>query len=180
MKPLVRALSGVLVLLLAGCGGEPEPVRGDQQALLSPPSGPMQCVPYARSVSGINIRGDAWTWWSSAEDLYERGDQPREGAVLVFARTDRLRRGHVSVVTKLLNRREILITHANWASNGTGRGQVTRDVPVVDVSPGNDWSQVRVWNGDGAFGRIYPAYGFIYPNRLGPVLTSELPVCVSG
>jgi hypothetical protein len=26
----------------------------------------LQCVPYARQVSGIQIYGDAWTWWDQA------------------------------------------------------------------------------------------------------------------
>ncbi len=28
------------------------------------------CVPYARAVSGIALRGNAWTWWGGARDLY--------------------------------------------------------------------------------------------------------------
>jgi len=24
---------------------------------------PLQCVPYARQLSGLDIRGDAWSWW---------------------------------------------------------------------------------------------------------------------
>jgi hypothetical protein len=35
-------------------------------------------------------------------------------------------------------------------------------VRVIDVSPGNDWSELRVWNGSD-FGKSYPAAGFIYP-----------------
>lgn len=27
----------------------------------------LQCVPYARQISGIQIYGDAWTWWGQAE-----------------------------------------------------------------------------------------------------------------
>ncbi|MGH6931009.1 MAG: CHAP domain-containing protein, partial [Dongiaceae bacterium] len=114
MRSVIRGLSGLLFLILAACGGEPEPSGAGQLALLSPPAGPLQCVPYARSVSGIDIRGDAWTWWPGAEGRYERGPRPRPGAVLVFKRTNRLPRGHVSVVAQVVNRREILVTHANW------------------------------------------------------------------
>jgi hypothetical protein len=42
-------------------------------------------------------------------------------------------------------------------------GGVARNVPVVDVSEGNDWSAVRVGLGQtGEFGSVYPTYGFIY------------------
>jgi len=44
----------------------------------------LQCVPYAREVSGIQIYGDAWTWWSQAEGRYARGHAPRAGAVVTF------------------------------------------------------------------------------------------------
>src|SRR3546814_5614904 len=30
-----------------------------------------QCVPFARAASGIQIYGDAWTWWGQAEDRYQ-------------------------------------------------------------------------------------------------------------
>ena len=33
----------------------------------------LQCVPYARQVSGIRIFGDAHTWWGQAEGRYARG-----------------------------------------------------------------------------------------------------------
>ena len=122
----------------------------------------MQCVPYARQVSGIELYGDAWRWWEGASGLYERGAAPLPGAVLVMKRDKRMTHGHVAVVTRVVSAREIRITHANWGFAGKPRGQVDRDVAVIDESPANDWSQVRVWNG-GSFGRIYPAHGFIYP-----------------
>jgi hypothetical protein len=73
-----------------------------------------------------------------------------------------LPRGHLSVVTRVIHAREILITHANWGSAPDTRGLVTKDIRVIDISPGNDWSELRVWNGSD-FGRPYPAAGFIYP-----------------
>jgi len=40
---------------------------------------------------------------------------------------------------------------------------VTRSTMVVDVSPNNDWTAVRVGlDHDGDYGSIYPTYGFIY------------------
>jgi hypothetical protein len=165
MPGVIRALGVLLLLLLtAGCAAEPAPpVAAPQTALLPPPTGPIECVPYARQVSGIDLRGDAWTWWSQAENRYGRGRKPRLGAVLVFAKTSRLPLGHVSVVTRLVNAREILVTHANWAGSSEDRGKVTKDVRVIDVSPGNNWSALRVWNDDlDDFGLVYPAIGFIY------------------
>ncbi len=63
-----------------------------------------------------------------------------------------------------MNGREIVVDHANWASRRGERGRVDLSVRVLDVSPANDWSQVRVWHAPAdSFGqRIYPAYGFIY------------------
>ena len=57
-----------------------------------------QCAPYAREVSGIDIHGNANTWWSQAEGHYERGSTPRVGAVLAFRATSRMRVGHVATV----------------------------------------------------------------------------------
>ena len=45
-----------------------------------------QCAPYAREISGIQIFGNANTWWSQAAGKYERGNAPKVGAVLSFAR----------------------------------------------------------------------------------------------
>ena len=47
-----------------------------------------QCVPFARAASGIQIYGDAWTWWDQAEGRYQRGETPRVGAVVAL-RQDR-------------------------------------------------------------------------------------------
>ena len=139
----------------------------------------MQCVPYAREVSGIDITGDAWSWWGSAEGKYERGHQPRFMAVLVLSRTDRLKLGHVAVVVDVLGPREIRVTHANFGSDPVSRRVIYDSMPAVDVSLANDWSLVRFWNYQAkAWGIIYQASGFIYPERTvttvttGPVPTS--------
>ena len=39
----------------------------------------LQCVPYARQVSGIRIFGDAHTWWDQAAGHYARGNRPKVG-----------------------------------------------------------------------------------------------------
>ncbi len=122
----------------------------------------LQCVPYARAVSGIQIYGDAWTWWSQAKNQYKRGNRPVVGAVLAFKKTKRLHYGHVAVVSAILDKRHILVNQANWGSDSRTRGKVHLRQPVKDVSPKNDWTQLRLMNTLGTFGRIYPAHGFIY------------------
>ncbi|WP_420822628.1 CHAP domain-containing protein [Sphingomonas flavalba] len=119
-----------------------------------------QCAPFARSISGIDIRGNAGTWWAQAEDRYDRGQLPQAGAVVVLKPYADMRVGHVAMVSKIVSAREVLVTHANWSR----RGQVERNVRMVDVSDAGDWSQVRVWYaGSGDLGTtVYPAYGFIY------------------
>lgn len=123
----------------------------------------LQCVPFARDNSGIELTGNANTWWSGASGIYERGARPEVGSVLNFRASGRMRLGHVAVVSNVLDGRNVEIDHANWS----GRGSVRRNVRVVDVSASNDWSAVRVALGNGDFGSVYPTYGFIYdrPDR---------------
>jgi surface antigen len=120
-----------------------------------------QCVTFARMFSGIQIFGDAWTWWSKASEKYATGKAPQAGAVLVFKPNGKMKLGHVAVVSEVLTDRIIQITHANW---GGSRGKVEKDVTLVDVSVRGDWSQVKVWyNPIGDMGTsVYPTYGFIY------------------
>ena len=118
----------------------------------------LQCVPYARENTGIELTGNAVNWWDNAAGIYERGARPEVGSILNFRGTRRMRLGHVAVVSNVLDSRTVQIDHANWS----GRGVVTRNVTVVDVSPSNDWSTVRVAMGNGEFGSVYPTYGFIY------------------
>ncbi len=124
----------------------------------------LQCVPFARENSGIELSGNAGTWWDGADGVYERGARPEVGSVLNFRATGRIRMGHVAVVTNVVNSRRIEIDHANWG----GPGRVSRNIDVVDVSPSNDWTAVRVaLDHNEEFGSIYPTYGFIYdrPDR---------------
>ena len=133
------------------------------------PAHAIQCVPFAREMSGIDLQGDAWKWWTAAAGRYDRGRTPQADAVLVFSRQGNMRYGHVSVVSKVVNSRMILVDHANWApASSSGRGEITRLVPVLDVSPGNDWSTVRVWYEPASSfgGKVYRAEGFVYnPSR---------------
>lgn len=114
------------------------------------------CVPFARNVSGIEIRGNAGTWWGQAADGYRRGHAPEVGAVMAFSATRKLPMGHVAVVSKLVSDREIQIDHANWH-----RSKISLGMTVVDVSDKNDWSAVRVESQPGSLGRVYPVDGFI-------------------
>jgi surface antigen len=127
-----------------------------------------QCVPFARLVSGIQIFGDAWTWWSQAAGKYQTGFVPKAGAVLCFRPSGHMRLGHVAVVSQVLTDRVIQISHANWSMIDGDRGHVERNVTVVDVSPNGDWSQVKVWNDPShdLGTTVYPTYGFIYQDAV--------------
>jgi surface antigen len=131
-----------------------------------------ECVPFARAASGIQIYGDAWTWWGQAAGRYRRGDTPRPGAVIVFARSARLPLGHVAVISRVVDHRVVMVTHANWSRQNGERGHAEQDVTLTDASPYNDWSAVKVWyrDRDGLGSTIYPTYGFIYgiPESHGP------------
>lgn len=122
----------------------------------------VECAPFARALSGLQLHGAAADWWSQADGRYEQSQVPVPGSVLVLRRSGRLGSGHVAVVSRVLSERQILVTHANWV-----RHRLTVDQPVVDVSPDNDWSLVRVWwPPSGQFGvTSYPAYGFLLPDR---------------
>ncbi len=174
---LIRlAAAAVFASALAGCADVPgieftsAPEHAEhtdavtitgRMALQDPPQ---QCVPYARTHSGIDIHGDAYTWWAKAQGRYERGNVPKEGAVLVLDLYSGPQRGHVAVVRSIVSDREIHVDHANWFADGT----IYVDDPVLDVSEDNDWSRVRVWNiRTGSWGiHDYPVQGFIGPGRV--------------
>lgn len=170
LKKIHRSIFFVVMaatsLSLVGCAESSLPISTPTSAglgsLYAPPPAVgysnLSCVPYARLVSGINLRGDAYTWWDNATGIYQRGGTPTPGAVLVLAQTNRLRSGHVAVVREVISTREILVDHANWVP-----GQVINGQHVYDVSPANDWTMPRFFNTEaGVYGSIYPAYGFIY------------------
>lgn len=125
--------------------------------------GGLQCVTFARADSGIEISGNANTWWNNAAGIYQRGNRPEPGSVLNFRSNGAMRMGHVAVVNQIVDGRTLIIDHANWGGPGATRGGVSRNISVVDVSPDNDWSAVRVALGhSGDYGSIYPTFGFIY------------------
>ena len=124
----------------------------------------LECVPYAREVSGIRIFGDAHTWWGQAEGRYQRGDKPRVGAVMAFAPHGNMQLGHVAAVSRVIDSRTVLLRHANWSPINGRRGQIENDVRAMDVSDANDWSAVRVWYApiQALGGTPWPVRGFIY------------------
>jgi hypothetical protein len=139
----------------------------------------LQCVPYARAQSGIEIRGNAGTWWAQAEGRYSRGAEPRVGAVLVLQPSRAMPIGHVAVVAEIVDDRTIYLNHANWS----GPGRIERRALAVDVSANGDWSSVRVWYApQGSLGiRTNPAFGFIYNEspEAAPAVTPRLRIAAA-
>ena len=182
VRLLRSSLIPLLCLALAACGGSTErgghtPHRanayipeststalpGHLRPRMVNASSRLQCVPYAREQSGIQIRGDAWTWWDQAAGRYARGQRPEVGSVLVLRRRGGSL-GHVGVVSEIIDGRTIVLRHANWLNGG----RIHIDTPVRDTSSAGDWSAVRVWYTPGGVygGSTYPAYGFIYPRTV--------------
>jgi hypothetical protein len=150
----VAACSSVAPIVPPRAGG----VAGSDQGPRFMAGPPIQCVPFAREVSGVDLRGNANTWWSQAAGRYPQTNRPEPGSVMVM-RSSGL--GHVAVVRRVLSPRVVLVDHANWH----GRGEVAVSVPVRDVSPDNSWSEVNVWwldtNQWGS--KSYQIEGFILP-----------------
>jgi hypothetical protein len=161
MKSPVLALFALLALGLGACGSTRIAGMDFASPEVVDPGDKVQCVPFAREESGIEIYGDAHLWWQKAAGKYERGHAPEEGSVMVLYGYKRTDRGHVAVVKRVISDREIVVDHANWLNDG----QIYLDQPVKDVSPGNDWSAVRVWYEPGQqYGaRTYAVQGFILP-----------------
>lgn len=176
--PRLAALMGALMLLGACAGGTPQAMRDAavepagldvyrstkamEEAHAKRARGErVWCVPFARTLSGINLRGNAETWFAGAEGLYERGHEPEVGAVMVFSGTRKLPMGHVAVVSEIVSDREILIDHANWKRN-----QISLKMSVIDTSEAGDWSVVEVAYNPGEYGRAYPISGFVYPREI--------------
>lgn len=164
------AAAAVLCVALAGCTSMPDydydgRYAGGPARPAPPPirNGGLQCVPYARDHSNVKLQGDAYTWWAKAEGRYAKNPVPSEGSVMVLFNYAGPNRGHVAVVRDVISNREIRVDHANWLDDGA----IYTDNAVADVSPGNDWSLVRVFNQrTGAWGsRLYPVQGFIGPGR---------------
>jgi len=164
---LAAALAAAAAPALADTVVDSDRVLGGGSVSLPPY---LQCVPYARTVTGVEIFGDARTWWDQAEGRYARGTTPKVGAVMTFKPYGAMTLGHVAAVSRIIDERTVLLRHANWSPINGRRGQIENDVAAVDVSPDNDWSEVRVW-----FDPIqnlgtthWPVQGFIYPKKVKP------------
>jgi len=169
------AAAAALSLALTACASAPDDydysyrAPRPHQAAVTPqtgvaePSTPLQCVPYARNHSGVNIFGDAYTWWDKSDGLYAHETRPIPGSVMMLTGYAGPNRAHLAVVRAKVSAREIRIDHANWFNDGA----VYTDDPVMDVSPDNDWSEVRIWNiRSQSWGtRTYLVRGFIGPGR---------------
>ncbi len=134
-------------------------------AKVTTPEKRLQCVPYARQLSNIQIRGNAWTWWAQAEGRYDRSADPKAGSVMVLKRKETSGSlGHVAFVNEVIDSRMIIVSHANWLNEG----RLHDYAPVLDVSKDNDWSEVRFWHTPGKHfgGSIYKPYGFILPHQM--------------
>jgi surface antigen len=170
-RQLVRfSALGAFACLLTACAsvapdqiGQPGYVDAEIAPQIETPNKPLQCVPYARARSGVNLHGDAVAWWDLAAGKYVRSSEPSMGSVLVLTGYAGPGRGHVAVVVSMDSARQIRIDHANWLDDG----RIYRNDPVIDVSPDNDWSAVRVWDTrDNVLGaRTYTVRGFIGPGR---------------
>ncbi|MBY0563631.1 MAG: CHAP domain-containing protein [Hyphomonadaceae bacterium] len=180
IRQRLRALGAAFVCAaVAACAATPAPVIGVAAGPAAPPAwssdfpfspeapprildsgSRLQCVPYARRVSGVEIYGNANTWWVQAAGRYPRSSLPAPGAVMVTKGYRDASRGHVAVVTEVVTSRIVRVDHANWLN----QGEISVGVPVMDVSPTNDWSQVRVWHVPGGHwgGRVYEVEGFIH------------------
>ena len=118
----------------------------------------------ATSDKNGQIYGDAHTWWDQAAGRYTRQAHPQPRSVMVLYGYAGPKRGHLAAVTRVISAREIRVDHANWLNDGN----LYLNSPVIDVSPGNDWSVVRVYNNrDGHLGgKNYNVRGFIGSTRV--------------
>jgi surface antigen len=156
-RVMLRSVMIIVALSLGACASE-ERTGPNLAAAHSYPG--LDCVPFARALTGLALHGDAADWWELASRRYPRTRSPQVGGVLVFRRTGRLPHGHVSVVSRLLDERHIHVIQANWVP-----GELDVDQLVVDVSRRNDWSAVRVWFPPTHEMGVhdYPTFGFILP-----------------
>ncbi len=174
-----RALClGLMLAALAACASTPAPISAGgygrpserlpdfdgEGARVTDYAANLQCVQFARETSGVEIFGNANTWWSQAAGRYPRSNVPAFGSVFVLHGYNTTARGHVAVVTHIDSARVIRVDQANWLNGG----EISRGVPMMDVSPNNDWTEVRVWHIPGGHwgARIYRADGFIHPFQL--------------
>ena len=167
----ITVLALIMVQILAVANVAP-PDRRVVSALAATSNTPLGVATsseaYVRRATGVAISGVASTWWAKAEGKYVRSHRPKIGAVLNFAASKQMVSGHVAVVTRLIDNRTILVSHANWNLNGRAVGKIEHDVRIFDVSPSNTWGKVQV-SGPREYespAAIWPVHGFIYTERI--------------
>jgi surface antigen len=158
------AAAAAFSALFAGCSTTDNvfpQTTADRGGSITVPDKPISCVPYARTHSDVNIHGDAHTWWKQAAGRFQRSSSPSDGAVMVLTGYSGPGHAHLAVVREVVSSREIRVDHANWLNNG----MIYLNNPVADISPGNNWSLVLVWNLEThAWGtHPYSVRGFIGP-----------------
>ena len=91
----MRRLAIALLLALSACSTTHTPTassNGPRVANTGDLPPPIQCVPFVRELSGVNLYGNAYTWWDSALAAgYQRGQTPMQSAVLVLKKSNRPR-----------------------------------------------------------------------------------------
>lgn len=176
------ALISVFAVLLSGCQtfnmispqagyiASPEaikPIPKPAQPAYYKISEAIQCVPYAREKSGIQIFGNAHTWWGQAKRKgYELSETPVIGTVMVLSKAGKLNYGHLAVVTNIIDDRTIEVTHSNWGNSPETRRVIYNRMNVIDSSRNGDWSYARFWHyASGSYGSSYKVSGFIHPQN---------------
>lgn len=158
---MIRTLYIIAIILLLAACSQPESNVDEAFAKGWFAAKGSQCVPFARKVSGINIHGNAHTWWHKAKPE-NKLSRPEIGAVMVLSKTRRLRLGHLAVVTEIISPTQINVTHTNWGKSRSQRHIVYESMRVKDVSRNNDWSSAVFWNPyTKSFGSPYKVSGFI-------------------
>jgi len=99
----------------------------------------LQCVPFARALTGLEIRGDAHSWWDQAEGRYERGSRPKVGAVMTFIPHGNMRLGHVAAVRRIIDKRTLLISHADRSAEAVLRS--------LEVNALSSWRLLELFAG---------------------------------
>ncbi len=164
-SPRLMTVSAVAIATptaAAASGPETRPASGKEL----PPY--LQCVPYAREMSGIaDLRRRAYVVGPGGRAVPARPHAAgRRSDGVSAASQDEAgpcgrRRPESSIA------RTVLLNHSNWSPINGRRGQIERNVKAIDVSPDNDWSSVRVWYHPlQAFGKTrWPVHGFIHSGK---------------
>jgi hypothetical protein len=129
---------------------------------------------YVKTETGVtNIEGAAYLWSALAKkSLYGIEKAPRIGSILVINKTKvldaenvaigELPTGHLSIVTKLVDARNITVKHANLSTALKFDGKILTTFKIQDVSVKNDWSLVKLQYGTSGWTEAnYPTLGFI-------------------